>query len=193
MRLTRPARDASPADVQAYHRALARALEGLGVDYGQDFEVGKSRTPHRELYELAHPNEDAVGGTAPSPASINAALQNLPASGSQRDRILRLAVERREQGVTSDEASAELGIQRASAKPRFVELRVGGWLRLDGRTRKSAGGGRVEVHVATEKALASLGLDHPKPRSETEEAQAGLFTAPRETANPLTTASLTTA
>jgi hypothetical protein len=84
--------------------------------------------------------------------SINAALYNLPRTGTQRHRILVAAIEAGARGITSDEVADRLGLNLYSAKPRVIELRTGGWLRMNGQQRPSPRGCAVDVHVATDKA-----------------------------------------
>jgi hypothetical protein len=191
-RITRPALGSTQEDLRRYLRELGRALEEAGVDYGEPFTITKAGATRPGRYELDRADRDEVGAAAPSPASVRAALANLPRTGTQRRRILELAVEAGERGVTSDEVSDRLGILLQSAKPRMLELRTNGWLRFNGKQRPSKAGATVEVMTATDAALAQLGFLAPPPavRRPIETPPEQLFsthsiaTAPASAFNP---------
>lgn len=157
-RISRPNADASSDDIRRYLRALGAELERLGICYGEPFEVIPARKAAANIYELETAVEDAPGPAASSAASARGSLKNLPQSGTQRRRILEAAVAAGDYGITSDEVSAALDIPLQSAKVRVLELRQNGWLAFNGKTRPSMAGAVVEVHVATDRARAELGM-----------------------------------
>jgi hypothetical protein len=156
-RISRPHKDSTQADLHLYLRALGRALEAEGVDYGDPFYVVSARKLKEGRYDLDAHNDDMVGAAASSTASADAAIFNFPKSGNQRHRLLMFAFEAGERGITSDEAHQALGIPLQSAKPRLLELRKGGWLRFTGATRPSLAGASVEVMAVTSQATEALG------------------------------------
>jgi hypothetical protein len=133
--LTRPEHTEDVEVLEAWWFGLMETLDELGIEPGDDFRVKSVVAVERyddNIYES-------------------------PRSGSQRHRILALAVERAASGITSDEVSDELGIPIQSARPRVKELRDGRWLNETGKRRPSNAGDTVPVLVATLKGHEALG------------------------------------
>jgi hypothetical protein len=158
-RLTRPAIGASADDMRAFSREFFALLDEAGIQKGDEFTVEPSRISNPSRYQLKRHDEDQVGPSAAGSGqgtSIDAALSHFPRSGSQRHRVLLAAVAAGERGVTSDELVNELDLLLQSIKPRIVELRKSGYLRMNGQRRRSKAGAHADVHVATGKAYLEL-------------------------------------
>src|SRR5262249_4447125 len=137
---TRPEPDEGVEILERRWVEFCEALDELGIEPGDTFKIKAADVGDR----------------------VDADLEGLPRSGSQRRRILERAVERGSHGITSDEASDVLGIAIQSARPRFGELRDGRWLRETGKRRESDAGSSVPIFVATHRGYEAL--DRPFPR-----------------------------
>jgi hypothetical protein len=138
--LTRPEHGSDLDTLEAWWFEFLEALDELGIEPGDDFKV-------KTTVALEH-HDDSIF--------------EAPRSGSQRDRILKLAVERGHVGITSDEVSDELGIPIQSARPRVKELRDGKWLHETSKRRRSNADATVPVLIATQKGFNALGKAAPR-------------------------------
>lgn len=109
--------------------------------------------PHSDSRRLGH-----FAGA--SETSRKAALDNYPRSGTQREQVLLAVAAAGPLGTTSDEISTRMSLNLYSVKPRLIELREGGWVEQNGRTRRSRAGSQVDVYVATEKGRAAVKERH---------------------------------
>lgn len=133
--------------------------------------------PHNELLTVTFVAECSGGDAAPlSDLSANragathtkardteraAAFNQLPKSGTQRQRVLHFFVENYRKGgdgLTDKELSDVSAIYLYSAAPRRVELERGGWVIDSGRRRASEHGVPSIVWCLTEKARQQLDL-----------------------------------
>lgn len=141
--------------------ALTNVLDDLGVLPGERFVVSRYE-PH---------DTNRVGGSRRTdPAtSANAALKNLPRSGSQRDRALVMVAVSGDRGCTRDELQRRTGIDLQSLSPRISELKSGGWIEAAPTTRPSDEGADMEVYILTQKGRLefALGVQNASPRVRT--------------------------
>lgn len=98
------------------------------------------------------PDANHLGGFRSSDPSTSriSALRNYPRSGTQRSRILDLALDLGD--VTTFECLGRLGLRHETASTRISELVRGGWLEDSGRTRESPAGGVQTVWRPTRAA-----------------------------------------
>jgi DNA-binding MarR family transcriptional regulator len=131
--LRRPLADSEPADVQAYHREVAKALSELGVAHGEEFAL----MPASQL-EGSRVDAKTLGPfSRRSETSRQAALDNYPRAKTQRWRVL-LAIFHRPR--TRDALAQTLNLGDSSVDARVWELLRGGFvLESDERCRTRAG------------------------------------------------------
>lgn len=157
--LTRPE---SAEEVPEATRALATALEAMGVSRGKQYAV----ITLEELNALLETTdgdksiyEGNLGAFAKdSETSRNAALMNYPKRATQKGEILACFETAGEEGLTRHEA---LGMMKAqgskvelnSILPRVKELLEGDFLEATARTRATPSGAEGEVLVITTKTL----------------------------------------
>ncbi len=103
--------------------------------------------------------------------SRDAAILNLPRSGSQREAVLRKLVEFGARGATFEELQTATGIE--SAAKRLTELKAGGWAFATGTTRPTHTGSPASVHMVSEKALHELERERRENFKAAGEARAG--------------------
>lgn len=101
------------------------------------------------------PDENKIGGFRKGGPSTSkaAAIQIYPRTGSQRYRILMAIRQAGDHGLTAHETAEATGILYRSVTPRIGELKNGGWVRANGKTRRSDMNMQVEVLVLTPKAI----------------------------------------
>jgi len=146
-KVTRPEEDASSPEIKAYLRALGRALEHIGVDYGQEFAVvsGDSIGTQASLDDL----EDQIGPfAADSETSRQAAIDTYERMGKHHRQIL-YAVSLQNYGLTREEMEQVSGLAGNTIRPRVKELIGGGMLVETEKTRATKCGSRAAVIEAT--------------------------------------------
>lgn len=82
-------------------------------------------------YKVAGPSKDA-------------AIAMIPTAGTLRYRVFS-AIEKSQNGLTTDECADRLGETVLSVRPRFTELASGGWIEDSGKRRKNASGRSATV------------------------------------------------
>jgi hypothetical protein len=107
---------------------------------------------------LSDPAADTVGAhhAHGGDTERRAAWEVMPASGSQRLRVLEAIDNAGSEGRTDQELEDELDIQRPSAGNRRGELMTGGWVRDSGRRRPTRSGKDAVVWVLTDAGAARL-------------------------------------
>lgn len=146
----------------AFARELVAALDRLGVVGGDEFLLAPASWAEKggKLYKVAQAHDNALGPVGSQDTSRKAALQNYPRSGTQRNRILRLAAhmtgQERYGGVTRDEVVVALEMKESSVHPRVLELLGGEWLEETGRTRPTRTGADAVVLAATMKGRRAV-------------------------------------
>lgn len=161
--------------------SLRAALDRLGVGHREEFLV----SPVAD--EDVSVDGNRLGAFARDPeTSRQAALDNYPRSGKQRHQVFVAVAEAGERGAISDEIADALGIRLYSAKPRLIELRRGGWVRKNGKTRPSETNSQVDVHVLTEKGAREFMSreGRPPPGYTPPEGQRADLTPPADEQAP---------
>jgi hypothetical protein len=156
--LRRPPADAGIPEVALYHRTVAAALEAIGVDYDEEFVVVPARNFHSQT-EM----DTSLGPFAKdSETSRQAAIDNYPRKGSQREKILTvfaaqipktdgdggLTTERH--GYTRDDLERLTNLSGNAIRPRVKELLDGGYLEETEETRPTRAGSAATVLQITE-------------------------------------------
>lgn len=112
--VTRFAEGATREERALFARVLIAALDSIGVKPGEEFVI-------------AHPDvfDPAPGDLGPfardSETSRQAAIENYPRAGTQRQRVLDEVHRRGEKGATRDELAVELKLPLATICPRVWE------------------------------------------------------------------------
>lgn len=135
----------------ATQRHLIEALDRLGIDEGDDFAI----VPASIVDKDDHVDLDRrrLGPFArASDTSRHAALDTYPRQGTQRHRVLGAVAKKLSMGATADEVAEALDMPTQTVGPRVFELREGGWLEPDGRTRLTRNGSEASVMILTPKA-----------------------------------------
>lgn len=147
------------------HRFSAQADEATRRDFGQRFldaldHIGVE--PDGEFI-VGHPDimDPTVTDLGPfarqSDASRDAALENYPKAGSQRERVLMAVAKTSGHGVTRDELAQLLELGDSTVDARVWELKRGGFVRDEPeRQRDTRQGGKANVLVLTDKARLVL-------------------------------------
>lgn len=147
-RVTRPEFGAVDSE---FVEALWKALDELGVQPGEQFIVAKPKSV----------DQNVMGPfQAHSKTSRQAAIDNYPRQGSQREKVLRYVVGCGDSGATREEIAADMAMTESSVRPRIVELLDGGYVKASGRTRKTARKNAAEILVATDHGRDEYRLRH---------------------------------
>lgn len=95
------------------------------------------RYPHRPGFTNFSTSREAAKAVAPSAKSLRAVA-------------LRLITEAGSQGLTTNELTARMGVERDSVQPRTSELKAEGRIRDSGHRRRNENGKNAIVWVAVE-------------------------------------------
>lgn len=154
-----------PPRVASLHRFSAQADEAARRDFGQRFLDALDRIgvePDGEFI-VGHPDvmDPSVTDLGPfarrSDASRDAALQNYPQAGSQRERVLHAIAKAGVRGATRDELAQTLELGDSTVDARVWELKRGAFVRDEPeRQRDTRQGGKANVLVLTDKARLVL-------------------------------------
>jgi hypothetical protein len=156
-KVSRPEEGASPPEIKAYLAALGRALERIGIDYGEEFAVVPSDSigTQASLDEL----EDQLGPFAQdSETSRQAAIDTYERMGKHHRQIL-YAIALQGYGLTREEIEQVTGLGGNTIRPRVKELIGGGMLVETDRTRTTKRGSRAAVIEATAHGRKELKQD----------------------------------
>jgi hypothetical protein len=124
--------------------------ERLDLCGHQEILAHALREADRLYGPLSDPSANGVGPyVAGSSTSREAAWDNYPRSGTQRERILSIVYRRGD--ATRDELAATM--PDSSVDPRVLELIRGGWLYETVQTRPTRTGSQAVVLALTAKAL----------------------------------------
>lgn len=157
--ITRPEPDASIPEVAVYHRHVARQLEEIGVDYGEEFVVVKAS----EFNKQPALTDSQLGPFAKdSETSRQAAIDNYPRAGSQKHKILTTFAAQipktdgagnlltTRHGYTRDDLERLTHLSGNTIRPRVKELIQGGYLEETEETRPTQLGSEATVLQITE-------------------------------------------
>lgn len=113
--------------------------------------IKRAKKEERMGSGLSDPALNTVGALRRDPhdTEVDAAFAIVPASGSQRMRVLEAIVRQGEEGRTDDEIQTETGLSHQSESPRRWELVKGGWIEDSGLRRTTASGQPAIVWVLT--------------------------------------------
>ena len=128
-------------------RDLGEVCDELGIAAGEKFLLATG-----DFLDPADAGMGPFGRT--SDTSRQAALENYPRAGSQRERVLTSVLRAGQHGRTRDELEQATGLLMQAVTPRVWELVKGGWLIETDRTRTTRHGEAAAVLVATLKASA---------------------------------------
>jgi len=157
-KVTRPERGAGSPEVKRYLSDLGRALEHVGIDYGEEFAVvpGDSIGSQASLDALG----DQLGPFArDSETSRQAALDAFPRQHTLRWYVL-LAVGKAPNGATRDELERILGLSGNTIRPRVAELVRGDFLVESDETRPTQNGSQAAVLKPTAKGAQEIKENH---------------------------------
>lgn len=152
--IARPPEDAGIPEVAHYHRHVARQLEEIGVDYGEEFVVVKAS----EFNSQPSLTESQLGPFArDSETSRQAAIDNYPREGGQRRAILSTFAAQipsanfgSYKGYTRDELETITKLSGNAIRPRVKELIEGGYLEESDDVRLTRAGSEATVLQITE-------------------------------------------
>ena len=134
---------ADPSQTDRITQAIEETLDDLEIDY---------RSVNSEVSIGYDPHENRLGGfhRDDPETSRQAALDNYPRSGTQRESCLHYVVFAGSRGATFEEIQNEL--EMFSAAKRLTELSQGRWVADSDRRRKTSRGSDAVVYIATDRA-----------------------------------------
>lgn len=157
-RLTRPR---TQEEAARFQRDMKATFDELGIDRGHEFLVSALE----QSIDRAIDGNEKGPHVAGSETSRKAAWSNYPRSGTQRSLVCAFIERTGGVGATRQEIAENTGLPDDSVRPRVVELMEGGWVRPNGKTRKTHLGEDAEVLVRTSKA-ADPGVGEVKDGEE---------------------------
>ena len=129
---------------------MLETLDEIGIAPGEDFVVG-----HPDVMDPTA--TDLAPFARKSEASRDAALQNYPKGGSQRERVLLAVARAGPHGATRDELAQLLDLGDSTVDARVWELKRGGFVADTELQRETSQGGKASVLILSEKARVVLG------------------------------------
>lgn len=164
-KVTRPEEGAGPPEVKAYLASLGRALEHIGIDYGQEFAVvpGDSIGTQASLDDL----DDQLGPFAKdSETSRQAAIDTYERMRDHHLLLLHVIGATGDSGMTRDEMEVRTHLEGNTIRPRVDELVKGKMLEVTTRTRLTRKMSRAKVIVITPHGRAEMLKAEAKKRRQ---------------------------